>query len=927
MLYTSRNKGLAGPLHAMSHEVPVLESTKSLEFLARWSGKDDLEALPQPQASEIAFECQGLPLGLTMIGATLYEAPNEKWGRILKYLREKRLDKIGKPLADYEYSTLDTAIEISVQDLDDRLRAQYLALAVLPSDFRMPVFILKTLWNSNEDDANDSVDELVDRSLAIREETGIRLHNLLSAYLHSQYPDREALSLIQGAIRLSSHVLEKDPKQFASQLIGRLLGFRQADAIASLLNLLANSTEPPSLLPLTPTLIPPAGALLRRIPIPGNWDSNDRFRMFLSKDGHSLELFTGKGAITFSLDGRDRPAILQMNKETGDGHKETLTFLSGKWSLWIRSGGKQVREDISNTEIVVRDIRTAQVLCAVQHPRASHAILFLDATVMVSIAYWEGTIMVWNVPSALLLHKFQHHCVDSCCLSANARILLTQSRETHSVEVWDLSQGRHVRSLEHWKVDWADVSSDGQQAVTVSRLPDLKTQRGAILTLWELSTGSKIREIEENGEWSIIDVNLDVAVSIVQNDLEDIKVWELSAGRPYRSFQFFAARCLALSLDGKRLAASSNTWSSHVEMWDVISGREIGMAKEFAGVIENLVISTNGNRIYTQVKGEIKEWDLAASRDSHEKYFIPCDTVAASTDGRVAIAMTDKVQLLNPIDGREIRVLLKERTSRIHQPSENIAAISAHSKIAITHGDDDDRWDVWDLENKTELPFIAKSGVKSVALSDEAQMAVTASKDHLLVLWDVKSGNQVHSISWKGYSSPHLRFNHEGTEIIIANDSISIWNVKSDEELSPNQWPDDLECICLSPGGELAILTPRFRFEHLEDSAEDAKTCVWQVRDGRVVCQLEDFQPWWGAEKTCIGISSNGRFVATCSGGHIRIWSLTTGACQARFTSDAHILCCAFCGDTRIIAGDSQGNVHFLQFASFGVGGENSRQR
>ena len=44
-------------------------------------------------------------------------------------------------------------------------------------------------------------------------------------------PDKEALDLIHGAVRLSSNVLAKDPGQFASQMVGRLLPHSEMPAI------------------------------------------------------------------------------------------------------------------------------------------------------------------------------------------------------------------------------------------------------------------------------------------------------------------------------------------------------------------------------------------------------------------------------------------------------------------------------------------------------------------------------------------------------------------------------------------------------------------------------------------------------------------------------------------------------------------------
>ena len=44
--------------------------------------------------------------------------------------------------------------------------------------------------------------------------------------------DREAVDLVHDAIRLSSHVIAKDPDQFASQMVGRLMSYEDMPVIA-----------------------------------------------------------------------------------------------------------------------------------------------------------------------------------------------------------------------------------------------------------------------------------------------------------------------------------------------------------------------------------------------------------------------------------------------------------------------------------------------------------------------------------------------------------------------------------------------------------------------------------------------------------------------------------------------------------------------
>ena len=69
ILYTSRDRGIAGPLGAESEDVGQLDAEQARRFLGRWSGRGD--RMPEPFATGILEECDGLALGLAMVGAAL----------------------------------------------------------------------------------------------------------------------------------------------------------------------------------------------------------------------------------------------------------------------------------------------------------------------------------------------------------------------------------------------------------------------------------------------------------------------------------------------------------------------------------------------------------------------------------------------------------------------------------------------------------------------------------------------------------------------------------------------------------------------------------------------------------------------------------------------------------------------------------------
>jgi hypothetical protein len=112
-----------------------------------------------------------------MIGCALKGKPDHAWSGICEDLRNRKLT-IGKRPAGYGYETLHACIGASVDVLDPLDKAGYLKLAVLLEDMPAPAVLLRSLWGGTEREIRETMDRLVDRSLASRDPDGsIRLHD------------------------------------------------------------------------------------------------------------------------------------------------------------------------------------------------------------------------------------------------------------------------------------------------------------------------------------------------------------------------------------------------------------------------------------------------------------------------------------------------------------------------------------------------------------------------------------------------------------------------------------------------------------------------------------------------------------------------------------------------------------------------------
>jgi WD40 repeat protein len=148
----------------------------------------------------------------------------------------------------------------------------------------------------------------------LRDEASIRLHDLQLDYIRAAHPHRDELELIRGAVRLSAHVVENDPYQFASQLVGRLLPFRGSAIIDGFVGEISQGAPKPWLRPLRPALLPP-GSSLERI-LEGHSDSVNGVAVTAD----------GKRAVSASFDNTLKVWDLESGRalRTLEGHSDSV---------------------------------------------------------------------------------------------------------------------------------------------------------------------------------------------------------------------------------------------------------------------------------------------------------------------------------------------------------------------------------------------------------------------------------------------------------------------------------------------------------------------------------------------------------------------------------------------------------------------------
>jgi len=693
-LFTTRDASIARFSGALEHRVDLLDAPQSRELLAVWAGLEAAQ-LP-PAAHDILHECRGLPLALSTVGALLRGAEPAEWADTAELLHDADLTAIEEQLAPGQQSFF-RAIDVSVKALELKLQQEYGRLAVLLDDMPAPLPVLETLWNVDDAEARRIGRRLADRSLAQRDgESGIRLHDLQLDYVRARYAHRDALELIHGAVRLSAHVIDKDPRQFASQVLGRLLPHRNAPAIQQFIDEIAAGAPTPWLRSLHPTLHPPGTPLLRTL------------------EGHS--------------DPVNGVAV------TPDGKRA----VSASWDHTLK----------------VWDLETGRALCTLEghSDNVSSVAVTPDGKRAVS-ASWDRTLKVWDLDAGHTLQTLKGHSdiVFGVAVTPDGKRAVSASWD-NTLKVWDLGTGRALRTLEGHSafVSGVAVTPDGKRAVSASWDKTLK--------VWDLGTGRALRTLEGHSDHvSGVAFTPDGKRAVSASQDNTLKVWDLDTGRAQRMLEghFRSVEGVAVTPDGKRAVSASGDYT--LKVWDITAAsppRDTGGAPRtlegHSASVSGVAVTPDGKRaVSASSDNTLKVWDLESGRALRtlEGHSADVRGVAVTPDGKQAIsASLDETLKVWDLDaGRALRTL------KGHSHFVNGVAVMADRKRAVS-ASSDKTLKVWDLDTGRALRTLRghSSYVHAVAVTRDGKRAVSASEDKTLKVWDLDTGHTLRTL--KGHS-------------------------------------------------------------------------------------------------------------------------------------------------------------------------------
>lgn len=604
-----------------------------------------------------------------------------------------------------------------------------------------------------------------------------------------------------------------------------------------------------------------------------------------------------------------------------------------------------------------------------------------------------------NLPDSALRHILQGHIADvtACALSADGRMALSASHDG-TLRVWDTASGQTTRILrcQGGALRGCTLSRDGRLAIALS-------EKGT-LQLWDTVRGETVW-VHEDDKHRVTRcaISADGRRALTASADRALRVWNAANGELLQILTGHTGRIESCALNENGTVALSASADGTLRVWDTDSrgsGQARHILKGFLGSADCCSLSADGGRAFSVSGGSLlgivshstlRVWDTLKGKTrrvlrGHRGLVLCC---ALSADGKVALTGSAGPSLSTPLReyGGVISLLgslgrfnFEEASLRVwdvdtgrtlqvlrgHSGGVAGCALSADGTMALSYSEPD-------VGNSSSSPLSHRSlrlwntnvnvtgkkaghsreghtgMVTGCALSADGQLALSASVDRTLRLWDTTTGKTVKVLEGHSGAEGRCALSADGRiALFCANGGeVRQWDTTTGRILSQQRHgPQRLtvhQVAALSTDWRLVLMptTPRLRslslwdvnsgrelrrlegeigqLEHCALSGDGRRALAvskdkmigwWDTASGRILGQ-------WQASRgtlTDCKLSANGELTLTAfEESALKLWETSSEVDIAYWAHDHSLVCCALSGDGRLaVAGDSDGGVHIL---------------
>lgn len=790
-----------------------------------------------------------------------------------------------------------------------------------------------------------------------------RLHRLLTEYQYLNkklfdlgifpliadydYCSDENLNNIQHALILSSHILLKDKNQLASQLQVRLGNIANPQAMR-LLRSKNNSETLAALRPLSANLRPPGTSLQLDLSL----HEDKVWAVTVTPDGRYI------------ISGSDDKTVRVWDICKGE-LKHTLTAHSKSiWAVAVTPDSKIVVSGSLDNTIKTWDIETGKMLKTFHgHTNIIHDVVVTHDGKYIISSSRDNTIKVWSLNSGKELYSLRRpqrffSARDSQdplsphwwkimvspdtdrgnlagCLRTKWRFSVKSS--PHLLLIWDVTTGKEVLTLSgRMSKNLGEgfmsftLGTKGRVYLAVdkpsgSRELRCYQSRQSNHELYELKERTPIDE-EIRGFLHTKDQDCWAVIRTGENAVTLLEISTNFRTSIFNHDDYITS--VAITPNGKQVVTAS--YDRTIKVWNLIehSNKHRNSPniqfKDARGGITKLVISNNRNLFLSgSSDGKLTLWDIRKRQElltvaGHDRG--PIQAIAFTPDDRIAItgARDSYLKVWDLVVGKEVSTLAG------HEAPIRDVTISPDGSRAVS-ASNDGSLKLWDIETGKELGKLSghEKSTRSVVITPDGNYVVSASEDGTVKLWDIRmkndfdstqppipkafrfpfssSRNAVKSFGDPNEQSPIYRvmLTPDGSKAIFPQGhKIRIWDIRNGRLAGTIRGHTDwVNAITISADGE-----------HLIAASWDYLLRVWNLRT------LEEERAFSLPNRVNdLTITQNGQIILTVDrfSSVLRAWDIDSRREIDRFFGDSEFKCVVANRDQTIIAGSSNGQVHF----------------
>jgi WD40 repeat protein len=526
-----------------------------------------------------------------------------------------------------------------------------------------------------------------------------------------------------------------------------------------------------------------------------------------------------------------------------------------------------------------------------------------DGKTVLSGSY-DKTIKLWNVETGTCIRTFEGHnkSIQSVCFSPDGKTVLSSSWDD-TIRLWDVETGICIQLFEGHINGIKPVcfSPDGKTA--------LSGKHDKTIKLWDIKTGICLRTFEGHNDhiWSVC-FNPDGKTVLSGSVDKTIKLWNIATGQCIRTFEghndYIWSVCF--SPDGK--TALSGSRDKTIKLWNIATGQCIRTFKGHNDYIQSVCFSPDGKTALSGSRDKtIKLWNIVTGQciqtfEGHDNYIW---SVCFSPDGKTALSGSyDKTLKLWFIPKPDYEMVISKviPTGKTLYYAERFNSLVVEARFFTLEGNITAALDT--LREMSQIPLFGKSTAYytikksvmrycicnkiinqkkriisqeaySVCFNPDGKTALSGSYDKTIKLWEVTTGQCVHTFEGHNNNVNSFCFSPNGeTALLESKDkTLKLWEVKTGEHIRTFEKDDDhIRSVCISPDGKTALSSYFFKTINMK---------IWDMETGECIRTFEK-----GRRYGINSVSFSPDGMTVLSGDRdesIKLWDVMTGQCFRTF--------------------------------------------